>query len=417
MTHPQLSFLAVGLLLAGCASASDSTRTAGRAEEPDSIGVNENPALLIPGASSVLSANIVAEDVGQTFGVDSNRIPYPDTYWPFTQEGVDANWNFQASTAGSPLEKYMSLFDPSNVAAAKSWEHNNHGKGVPGVQSWFGHCPGWTGAAMANAPIQHAVFAMADGNGGVASCSEGTSGCVKLEIGDLNALMAEAYVDGDSNFLGARCDTKPSRIQRDADGRIVRDGTGCHGLNPGALMIVLGQQMKRLHKPLAIDAQNDFNTDQIWNQPAYAYKVFAFETLTQSEAANLVAHGTKTGDRTTYPWNQDAQGFVRVDIAIQWVSENGPNTRVVSGLNSTRKTRFVAVLELDSDPTGSTARIIGGEYLDDSSAGADRLTVPPFVWVINDAGPDGLPLDVDGSDHNPYVQPSNVKTLISMGQQ
>ena len=233
----------------------------------DAIGGFEAPETLVPGASRRLASNIVGADVGKTFGTDDAHVPYPDTYWPFTDEGVDAAWN----GGDSPLEKLMKLADASNLKAAKDWEHNNHGNGVPGVGGWWGHCPGWTGAAMANAPITHAAWAKADGNGGLAACTAGAAGCTKFEIGDINALMAEIYVDGDSSFIGARCDTAATSVKRDANGRITTPG--CGGVNPGTLLIVAAARMKKQHLPFAIDAQNDYNTDQIWNQPAYRYTV------------------------------------------------------------------------------------------------------------------------------------------------
>ena len=331
----------------------------------------------------------------------------------FTQGGTDANWNGD----GSPIEKYMGVLDSANVKAAKDWEASNHGPNVPGVADWWGHCPGWTGAAMSNAPIQHAVSVQSDGNGGISACNAGDAGCTTFQIGDINALMAEVWVDGASSFIGARCDTKPSDIQRDAYGRIVRNGSGCKGLNAGALMVVLGQRMKGAQQSLAIDAQSKFNTDQIWNQPAYRYKVYRYETLDVKAAANLVAYGTRSGDKTVYEWDAQANGFAFVDVGIQWVSESGPNTTPVSGSQSTRETRFVAVLELSADASDQSSRIIGGEFLDDASVGADRLTVPPFVWVSNGAGPESLDPSSNGNNHNPWIHPSAVQQLIAMGQQ
>ena len=76
-----------------------------------------------------------------------------------------------------------------------------------------------------------------------------------------------------------------------------------------------------------------------------------------------------------------------------------------------------AVLELDGDPASAGTRIIGGEYINDPAIGADRLRVPPFVWVALDSGPETLDATVDGNHHNPYVKPSLVKKLIAMGQQ
>src|SRR5262249_10546073 len=154
----------------------------------------------------------------------------------------------------------------------------------------------------------------------------------------------------------------------------------------------------------------DFNTDQIWNQPAFRYHVYGFETLTTSQAANLVASGTETGTMTSYPFNSLAKGFVKVDFGIQWVSENGPNTEPVSGLDSASETRMVAVIELDADASNPNANVIGGEYLDDENAGADRLTTPPFVWRAVDTGPENLPL-TGTRGHNPYVKPSLIKQL------
>jgi hypothetical protein len=404
----------VGTAIAGCESLQDgsaSEETTTSTSEPDRIGENENPALLIPGASSRLDDNIAPEDVGETFGTDDAHIPYPDTYWPFSSGGIDQRW----ASGPSALEKYMSVADPDHARDAKRWERENHGRGVPHVKSWFGHCEGWVAAALSTAPIEHAVHARSDGAGGLESCRAADADCTRFEIGDVNALAAEVYVDGEARLIGARCDVKPKDIERDADGRIVRGANGCHGLNPGALLVVLGQKMKRLQEPLAIDAQTDSTTDQIWNQPAYRYTVHRYDTLTTEEAANLVAYGTRTGDRTAYDWNEAAKGFVFVDIGIHWVKERGPNTRVVSGASSTKETRFAAVIELDSTSTRGGARIIGGEYLDDRSARADRLDVPPFVWTAEGIGPESLPSSADGTHHNPYVRPSLVSELVRLG--
>ena len=146
---------------------------------------------------------------------------------------------------------------------------------------------------MRNAPIKHAVFAKPDGMGSVTACNDGDAGCVKFEIADINALEAEIYVDSEQRFIGNRCDTAPKDIKRDKYGRIVRNGSGCQGLNPGALVVVLATQMKKNQTALAIDAQNDFNTDQIWNQPAYRYTVHDFQPLKEAEAANRRCDGER----------------------------------------------------------------------------------------------------------------------------
>lgn len=302
----------------------------------------------------------------------------------------------------------MRLTDPSREAEAVAWEVAHHGKDVPDVKTWFGHCPGWTAAAMLFSPVPGASFFRSDGQGGVEKCDGADAGCVRFEIGDVNALASEVYNNARSSFIGARCDTAPSEIERDDDGRIVRNGRGCQGLNAGALIIVAANLLKLDKQAFAIDAQNQFNTDEIWNQPAYRYEIHRFEELDEAEATNLVAHGEKTGDRTDYEWNSDARGFAFVDFSIHWVTEQGPNTTLVSGTESTNKTRMVAVIELDREPGDPEARIIGGEYLDDEDVGANRLLNHPFVWKALAVGPDA------GGGHNPFVKGVVVDELIRL---
>ena len=412
-----MSFMLAGsALLAACGgeAGTDQADAIGALQEAYAIADYERPEDLVASASRRLADNITAADIGRDFGVPDSKIPYPDTYWPFVDEGTDARWNPTAADARSPIEKFMAITRPSSLAKAKAWEHTNHGAGVPEVADWFGHCPGWTGASMANAPILHAVFAKSNGAGGITSCTEGQAGCVRFEIGDVNALMAEVYNDGDYAFIGARCDTSPAEIPRDASGRVTKDG--CRGVNAGSLLVVASTLMKQAHLPFAIDAQTPTNTDQIWNQPAYRYHVYDFQPLTEAQAANLVAHGTKTGAETRYRWNADAHGFAFVDLGLKWVTEHGPNRTTYSGSRSTRETRVMAVIELSADASNPSATILGGEYLDIARTSSNRLTVPPFLWVINAAGQDNLPTTVNGDYHNPYIQPSVVKQLIALGQ-
>ena len=405
--------LAGGLAWAGC-SPPPLADALGVTTEAYGIGALERPEALVASASHRLADVISAADIGQDFGVPNGRVPYPDTYWPFIRGGTDAPWNPGGRDPRTPVEKYMTITDPWAFEYARAWEYQHHGPGVPGVANWHGHCPGWAAAATSNAPILHPVFAGSDGRGGIAPCREGDLGCVRFEIGDVNALMAEIYLDGPASLIGATCNTPVSDIPRDACGRIVKEG--CAGINAGSLLVAAATLLKRHHIPFAMDAQTPLTTEEIWNQPAYRYHVYDYHPLTTAEAANLVAHGTKSGPEALYAWNPAARGFAFVDIGLRFVGEEGPHLVARSGTHSTYEMRLAAVIELDAAAADPRASIVGGEYLDLPTSNANRLTVSPFLWVSHGPGPENLPEYVGGTHHNPYIRPSVVRQLMALGQ-
>lgn len=405
-----------GLVLAGCSERTDpSEDPVAEVKEPYAIGAREHPESLVRGASRRLADNIGVGDIGKTFGVPDDRAPYPDTYWPFVSGGTDVRWNPFGRDPRTPIEKYMAITAPFLVGNAKAWEFWNHGPGVSGVKSWHGHCPGWTAAAITNQPIRHPVFAGPDGLGGITSCPEGAPGCVRFEIGDINALMAEVFLDGPTLLIGSTCGTPAPSIPRDADGRILK--AGCAGVNPGTLLIAAVTLLRRYQIPFGIGAQNKDKTAEVWNQPTYQYHVNDFHPLTMAKAANLVSFGREDGPATSYRWNRAARGFAFLDLGLYFVGEGSPQVAFTSGRSSTFQMRVAAVLELDADASNPDASILGGEYLDIPSRHADRLSVPPFLWVSRGPGPEDLPLNSQSFRHNPFIRPSLVKRLIALGQQ
>jgi hypothetical protein len=402
------------LASSGCGAPAPHPDALGDAAEAQRISAFERPEALVAAASRRLADTIGEADVGQDFGVSEGRVPYADTYWPFVLGGANAVWNPRGRDPRPPIEKYMMITNPYQVSDAEAWEYQFHGPAEPGLSTWHGHCPGWSAAATTNAPILHPVFAGGDGRGGIVACREGQPGCVRFEIGDVNALMAEVYLDGPYSLIGSTCNTPSFAIPRDVFGRVLE--RGCDGVNAGSLLVAASTLLKRYHVPFTIDLQKPATTEQIWNQPTYDYHVYDYHPLTQAAAANLVEHGAARGTETLYRWNSAARGFVFVDLGLRFVGEQGPNLLVVPGTRSTYELRMSAVIELDADPGDPGALIIGGEYLDIPATKANRLNVAPYLWVSRGAGPENLPYYVGGDHHNPFVKPSLVKRLMSLGQ-
>jgi hypothetical protein len=412
---------ASSLLMVGCAPVDGVEDETEYAEDEKADGVwrpieeGESPSLLVARASKRLSANLMPSYVGQRFGTPDDRIPYPDSFWPFSDpqnreaqneaivNSIDHRWGRHSQ---SPLERYMTLTNPSKMAEAKAWQQENHGKDVPNVDTWFGLCNGWTAAALLEKPVTKGIDVKLS-SGRPVSCTPGSAGCVHFDIGDINGLLAEVYLSGPSEFLGARCDTAPSQVQKDRYGRITQEG--CWGTNAGTLLIVANNFMKKRKIGFAVEAQRPDKTDEIWNQPAYAYEITSYEIISEADAAKAVSGGRAT---SYAEFNPAAKGFARVKATFYWVTENGPNAEYVDGSESTDETNFDMIIELDkavSDPARpGTANIIGGEYL--TGGGTNRLDNFPYLYAPTGSEPDS------GGDHNPSIKPSLVKKLAALGR-
>src|SRR5262245_56935774 len=84
-----LSLVATGvlsLLVAACAAES-SVDEGGVGDSENAIAIDkrtEDPAKILPADFEVRLASLLStNDVGQSFGLDDEHVPYPDTYWPF----------------------------------------------------------------------------------------------------------------------------------------------------------------------------------------------------------------------------------------------------------------------------------------------------------------------------------------------
>jgi hypothetical protein len=161
--------------------------------------------------------------------------PWAGYWWPYTSNGI-ANGS---TGGGSPAGKYDAA--RGGNTNAQGWEVMNHGPGVRGVQSWWGHCNGWCAAAALFAEPTEPVSV----NG------------VPFGVGDIKALLTEAGMAASADFYGTRVD-----YGSDYDSPKYTDTV------PAQYFLVLTNFIGKLHQAVLIDR---YTGDQVWNQPLAGY--------------------------------------------------------------------------------------------------------------------------------------------------
>jgi len=331
---------------------------------------------------------------------------WADTYWPASEGSHNARW--QGADQKSPLEKYDAAFnnapgcdtqpamygdgakaawDTYNNCAgpAAKWQtenyeeiglmHNgidddhdgttdNYGNdGIDGVQGWWGSCHAWTPASQLVPEPQHAV----------------TMNGVTFEVGDIKALIQNAFDQTSAVMLGGRCNDK--EIKHDVHGSANDD---CADVNPGAMHVVLANFLGLNTLPLVEDKTANY---EVWNQPVVGYEITKQDKVSASDAMKCVG---ATGD--TYTYNTDAKELYEVRATVSYVVEGSPGKAPIGYKDNVSTDDYHYILEV-----GSTGKIIGGRYCTDAeNSHIDFLWSPTGQWEPS----------------NPNVDVSNIKKLI-----
>ena len=334
---------------------------------------------------------------------------WADTYWP-TSEGSHNN-RWQGSNIQSPLEKYDTAFNnaagcahyPSKfygtgakaewdtyygcAGPAAKWQSqnfqgggqmhdgidndgdgqvDNYGSdGIDGIQGWWGTCHAWTPASQLVPEPQHAV----------------TLNGVKFEVGDIKAIVQNAFDSTSAVMLGGRCNSKD--ITHDVHGSANDD---CSDVNPGALHVVMTNFLGLTTLPLVEDRTANY---EVWNQPVVGYEVTKQAKITNSAANTCVGN---TGSTWTY--NTAAKQLYEVKMTVSYVVEGSPSTAPIGYRDNVSTDDYHYILELNAD-----GKIIGGRFCSDSeNAHVDFLWSPTGTW----------------NPSNPSVKVENVKKLIKL---
>lgn len=157
-----------------------------------------------------------------------NRTPWAGYWWPYLDNGVsEAAAKYESATRSS---------------SALAWEQGNHGAGVPGIESWWGHCNGWAAAAILTPEPRESVEA----------------GGVSFGIADRKALLSEIGMEVAGSFFGQRAETSSNTAD-----------SAFQDVHPNQFFLVL-TNFVGTGFPMIMDR---FTGLEVWNHPVAGYRV------------------------------------------------------------------------------------------------------------------------------------------------
>ncbi len=217
----------------------------------------------IDGGQITLSeGRLVAEDNWNGAAEDADETAYP---------AFDLDINTL-----SPMEKFALLQHYNGQGQGQnpwdimSWEMLNHWS--PAGSSWWGHCNGWSAAAILTSEPRESVV-VDFGNNGEHS--------IELTTADQKGLLSESFYSQLSNFYGARFN--------DDEGDDIAD------LSPRAVLQLLGTYIGQRGVPLVFDTSADA---EVWNFPAWAYDIDLTETTGSETDAETPGDDSASDDTT-----------------------------------------------------------------------------------------------------------------------
>lgn len=192
----------------------------------------------------------------------------------------------------SPMDKLaLSMWSRGETSPnpfyVPAWEILNHYN--PGGGSWWGHCNGWSAAAiLTNEPTTN-----------VSSTIRGES--VAYTAADMKGLLSESHYSTYSHFYGARYDDEQDDIS---------------DLSPAAFHRLVSFYIRDQGVALVFDTSAN---EQVWNYPAYAVDL----TVTEGEGSAGDKVNVNTADKATLAALPGLDESLAANI-IEWREVIGP---------------------------------------------------------------------------------------------
>ncbi len=385
-----------------------------------------------------------SSDVGSLFNsyrfAQAKVLPWPGTYWPFygdsSGSGIDHKFN---PNQPSPAQKYDALFNQGTGAA--DWEEANHTcvgvkpEQMHDCQEWYGHCNGWTGAALFNPePDYNQTFDLQDPK---------TGAKISFNFADIKALLSEAWLDASVSFEGTGTTVPggdwifdpndPVSRQTSVNNSQLTNYDAYWDVTPRALFYALTTYIGSQGVALAMDR---FTGDEIWNQPIMAYRFVPITGNTDKPVSQkgLTLYPVKFGVKLYWANDDVAFEFKRTD-SLNWnvtdshfSTDKIPNPpadvwRQENSADNAVNSRYIAFtlffdspvsVSADGTQITSAGRIVGDGVWDHADPAAKAIwypkglaqsqTHPDFLWR-----PDII---VEPSYRNPFIDPRKLYEQI-----
>lgn len=195
--------------------------------------------------------------------------PWAGSFFPYAQNGTAVKLDENQRRAGqydnkakSPLEKFDAMAGYNPKSGAEAWEKRVHtcehleGDQKEGCEGWWGHCNGWTAAAIREPQPKQTIK--------IGNEHEFT-------VADQKAILTEYWLSTNSLFAGATDKTK-----KVGDWICGNDSANASArraywdLDPKTFLLILTNHIGSKKLALALDKHS---ADEVWNQPIVGYKI------------------------------------------------------------------------------------------------------------------------------------------------
>jgi hypothetical protein len=335
--------------------------------------------------------------------------PWAGNFFPYGSSGTAVTLNAagDASSAGkSPMQSYDAVGNLGKQA--HDWEKENHscdrytGESKSSCQSWWGHCNGWSAAAVKVAEPTRPVKV----------------GTRTLSVADQKGILTELWLSSGSLNAGWTDKSKKNGDWVHDHNRPTEGYRKFWDVSPRAFFLIFSNTIGAEKAGVVVDR---FTGDEVWNQPVVGYRLLPIRTEDISEVRDGSRTYWSVKTRMKFYWANDLgtpAGHVSKPFDINKMNDD----EEVEQLGQDYEGRYVAFrLNFDAPVTVSpdglkvltAGRMVGDglwehqENSRDYSADALNGTHPDFIWLPTD------PIQDYNGYGNPFMDARVVSKITS----